>query len=37
MGAARFFDDKNFSILDRPGLRMIYNDGRNHLLWQIRP
>jgi len=32
VGAARFFDDKNFSILDRPGLRMIYNDGRNHLL-----
>lgn len=30
--AARFFDAENFGILDRPGLRMIYNDGRNHLM-----
>ena len=32
IGAARQFDKENFSILDRPGLRMIYNDGRNHLM-----
>ncbi len=32
VGAARLFDDATFHILDRPGLRMIYNDGRNHLL-----
>ena len=30
--AARQFARENFSIMDRPGLRMIYNDGRNHLM-----
>ncbi|MGH9869501.1 MAG: fused MFS/spermidine synthase [Candidatus Polarisedimenticolia bacterium] len=30
--AARAFDRETFSILSRPGLRLIYNDGRNHLM-----
>ncbi len=30
--AARLFDPESFSVLDRPELRLIYNDGRNHLM-----
>ncbi len=30
--AARLFDPETFHVLDRPGFRMIFNDGRNHLM-----
>jgi spermidine synthase len=30
--AARVFDQESFSVLSRPALRLIYNDGRNHLM-----
>jgi spermidine synthase len=30
--AARFFDKQNHGVLDDPRVKLIYNDGRNHLL-----
>lgn len=30
--AARFFDEQNHGVLDDPRTRLVFNDGRNHLL-----